>query len=243
MNRPKRNKSRRQPALWTSPLASMADVESRRYEDRINAQNRPFLIAMSLKSVTIITAIGVVLWGKEAITTRSIAVPDREAFGVVLHVASRTLPWAAGALLFVEVFFRWHLRRRWVSVPVAQLEAARGTATIFLIPIAMIYALVMGLLAANDRGLALVAGFMTAALVGIYLIVSGIRRRVGWDPCCARCGYPHPDDSLTTCPECGNPTPPRSPIAVILGHNVMSIPRITLGLLLLAATAILITFR
>tara|TARA_R110000782_G_scaffold245743_2_gene332443 strand:- start:4282 stop:5013 length:732 start_codon:yes stop_codon:yes gene_type:complete len=237
MNRPKRSESRRQPAIWTSPLASMADADARRFEERIDAQTRPFIITMSLKFIAIILFVGVTIWGKEAITTRTIALPDREAFGVILYITSRALPWAVGTLVFVEVFFRRRLRRRWAFLPVAQLRAVRGVTTASLFLIATIYALVMGSLAANDRSLALVFVMMNTMLAALYLIVSGIRRRVGWDPCCAKCGYPHPDNTLATCPECGRPTPHRSPTAVILGRNVTSIPRITLGLFLLAATA------
>ncbi len=243
MNRPKRTKSRRQPALWTSPLASMADAEARRYEDRMNAQARPFIITMSLQAIAIILFVGIVLWGEQAIATRTVNAPDHDTLTKATILLVRTLAWALAGIAFVELLFWSRHKRRWTKSPYTNLQTARATSLLGLLAMGMVFVGMMASLAIFDPKFVFVGGYMTLMLTSLYLIISGIRRRVGWEPSCAKCGYPHPDDTLTTCPECGRPTPPRSHTAVILGRNTTSYPRIATGLAPLAAAAALIATR
>ena len=259
MNCPKRTISRRQPALWTSPLASMADAEARRYEDRMNAQARPFIITMSLQAIAIILFVGIVLWGEQAIATRTVNAPDHDTLTKATILLVRTLAWALAGIAFVELLFWSRHKRRWTKSPYTNLQTARATSLLGLLAMGMVFVGMMASLAIFDPKFVFVGGYMTLMLTSLYLIISGrymtlmltslyliisgIRRRVGWEPSCAKCGYPHPDDTLTTCPECGRPTPPRSHTAVILGSNTNSYPRIAKGLALLAAAAALIATR
>ncbi len=243
MNRLKRTKSRCQPALWTSPLASMADVEARRYEERMNAQIRPFIITMSLQMIPIFLFVGIVLWGEQAIATRTVIAPDHDTLKTATILLARTMSWAIAGIAFVELLFWSRHKRRWTKSPYTNLQTARATSLLGLLAMGMVFVGMMASLAIFDPKFVFVGGYMTLMLTSLYLIISGIRRRVGWEPSCAKCGYPHPDDTLTTCPECGRPTPPRSHTAVILGRNTTSYPRIATGLALLAAAAALIATR
>ncbi|MEM9373309.1 MAG: hypothetical protein AAGA55_06670 [Planctomycetota bacterium] len=83
---------------------------------------------------------------------------------------------------------------------------------------------------------------LIAWIATIYLITTGIHRRIGWGRRCAKCAYPHPDPMPypITCPECGRTLRPNSHTDIIMGKNVSSTPRIITGVLALIAMTALI---
>jgi hypothetical protein len=87
-----------------------------------------------------------------------------------------------------------------------------------------------------------IALILSITVTGVWLILTGIRRRVGCDERC-RCGYPvaTPRWSRGRCPECGRDLD--RPRAVILGHDTRSPARISAGTVAIAGALFILWWR
>lgn len=78
------------------------------------------------------------------------------------------------------------------------------------------------------------AGMMAAAYLGVWLLLTGLRRRVGDEERCACCGYlvTTPRWYRGLCPECGADLDRRW--GIVLGRDRRSVWRVLAGVLLIA---------
>lgn len=232
MNRPRAQ--RRKPAhhrTWSGPLASWTDSITRRQHERNACQAVDEFTAIYL---TKYTTLGFVL----AYITLVRAGPIESE--LLKTLASFFLTLTINALLFITLWWFWpRLAWPWRAPTRAWTKPYPSPPNRWIGPILWIVPalLVLLLLVLLSGWVALIA---TTAFAGIYLILTGIRRRIGHDERC-RCGYPAttPRWSRGLCPECArNLDIPRN---IILGHDARSPARLTAGTtLVLIALAIII---
>lgn len=207
--------------IWRFPLASWTTSQARRQGERAACNALDFFLSIYL---TMYTLIGGVLLQATFTGPTSPTVGSTLTLGrIYLILTVNTLPFAV--LWWFWPLFAWPWRTTtfpWMhaypSPP--QTWPARVLWTCIL-------ATVLTLLLTFSAPFALV---VSLSYLGSWLIITGIRRRVGHDERC-RCGYPvsTPRWSRGPCPECGrNLDRPR---AIILGQDQRSPARIILGTL------------
>ncbi|MFK7885133.1 MAG: hypothetical protein AB8F26_13230 [Phycisphaerales bacterium] len=236
MIRPKKQRKSKHVQLWTHPLSRAADLESRQIEERIWAESRPFVMTWALKMPAAILLMGTAFQAEQARMGINV-IPSAESAEQIALLLGNLALWIVPPLMMVELIMRARRSKRWVTNASPRLRSANNKAraafaiiaALAFTPIAWVFVTLV-----KDQAITVLLACLLAA---IYLITTGIHRRTGWDRRCAKCAYPHPDPKPypVTCPECGRTLRPDSYKDIILGKNVRSIPRIVIGLVLLAA--------
>ncbi len=157
--------------------------------------------------------------------------------GTILGALGESIIWSGATLLGFELATRRVNCMRWIRKPARSHIASSHPAEYLILPA---FVAIYTAIAAMTRSFIPLA--LVAWIAAIYIVTTGIHRRTGWDRRCANCGYPHPDPKPypITCPECGRTLRPDSYKDIVLGRNVRSVPRIAIGLCLLAGLAAMV---
>ncbi len=232
MNRPRAQ--RRKPAhhrTWSGPLASWTDAITRRQHERNACQSFDACAALYLAKYTLLGFLMAYFMLFKGGPIESELLRTLASFFLTLTVCS---------LLFIAHWWFWpRLAWPWRAPARASIGPYPSPPALWigLIQWSLLVLLCVVFIMFISAWIALVG---VLAFAGMYLILTGIRRRVGHDERC-RCGYPAttPRWSRGLCPECArNLDTPRN---IILGHDARSPARLTAGTtLVLIALAIII---
>lgn len=234
MNRPRSQRRKRaRDRIWSGPLVSWTAANTRRQHERNNCHlANPFVSYYFAKYLLL----GVVL----AYVTLTSAGPIQSE--LLRTFASFFLNLTFMFLFLAAYWWFWpHLAWPWRRATNAWTGPYPSSSIQWIIPLILTpFAIVgVGILCLISPPIALI---FTITLTAVWLILTGIRRRVGHDERC-RCGYPvsTPRWSRGLCPECGrNLDRPR---AIILGHDARSPARILAGLGTLALALFILWWR
>ncbi len=215
---------------WSGPLASWTDSITRRQHERNACQAPDAFVALYLAKYTILGSL-------LAYLTLFTGGPIESE--LLRTLASFFLTLTVNTLFFIALWWFWP-RAAWPfrrpTRAWTRPYPSPPSIWIGLMPWSIPALLIAMILVFTPGWIALIAA---TATVGMYLILTGIRRRVGHDERC-RCGYPvlTPRWSRGLCPECArNLDIPRN---IILGHDARSPARLAAGTtLILIALAVI----
>jgi hypothetical protein len=217
--------------IWRFPLVSWTTSQARRQGERAACNALDFFLSIYLTKYALIG--GILL---QATLTASTPIDS------FLTLSEIFLILTANSLVFVALWWFWPLIAwPWRTTTFPWMHAYPSPPRTW--PARVLWmcllATILTLLLTFSAPFALV---VSLSYLGSWLIITGIRRRVGHDERC-RCGYPvsTPRWSRGPCPECGrNLDRPR---AIILGQDQRSPVRITLGTLGLLISQALLYFN
>jgi hypothetical protein len=220
MNRPRSQRRKRaRDRIWSGPLVSWTAANTRRQHERNNCHlANPFVSYYFAKYLLL----GVVL----AYVTLTSAGPIQSE--LLRTFASFFLNLTFMFLFLAAYWWFWpHLAWPWRRATRAWTGPYPSSSIQWITPLILTPFVIVGvaILCLVSPPIALI---FSISVTGVWLILTGIRRRVGCDERC-RCGYPvaTPRWSRGLCPDCGrNLDRPR---AVILGHDTRSPLRLTAG--------------
>lgn len=230
MNRPKRDRRKRpRDRIWSGPLASWTDTQTRRQHERDACDAPDIIVSIYLAKYALLAPVlaYIDLSGPTPINPELLRTLASVFFWLTLNTVLFLALWWFWPRLV------WPRRRR--SRPRFSPYPSPPSRWLGRIVWGMPVLLGVTLLVLFSGRVALIASL---GFVGMWLVLTGIRRRVGCDERC-RCGYPvaTPRWSRGRCPECGRDLD--RPRAIILGHDTRSPARLTAGLTLLAVSVAL----
>ena len=227
MNRPKRDRRKRpRDQTWSGPLASWTDAQTRRQHERNACNGANAFVSIYLSKYILLASVlaSIASTGSTPIESE-----------LLRTIASFFLTLTISTAFFIAFWWfwprlAWPWRRqtrpwtgRYPSSPHSWFIALAWC------PLLILLGSILYLISPP------IALTVPLSIFGMWLILTGIRRRVGCDERC-RCGYPvsTPRWSRGPCPECGRDLD--RPRAVILGHDTRSPARLIFGMILLAVS-------
>lgn len=227
MNRPKRDRRKRpRDQTWSGPLASWTDAQTRRQHERNACNGANAFVSIYLSKYILLATV------LASIASTGSTPTDSE---LLRTIASIFLTLTISTAFFITLWWFWP-RLAWPCRRVTHAWTGPYPSSsipwIILLIWTPLLILMVAILCLISPPIALT---VSLSIFGMWLILTGIRRRIGCDERC-RCGYPVPTPrwSRGPCPECGRDLD--RPRAVILGHDTRSPARLTIGLILLLAS-------
>lgn len=225
MNRPRSKRRQRiRDRIWSGPLVSWTDANTRRQYERNSCHAPDLFVSVYLAKYSLLGSV---------LAYMTFATSGQIQSELLRTIASFFLNLTVGLLVFTAFWWFWpHLAWPWRRATHAWTGPYPSASIQWIIPLLWTPMAIVGvvILSLISPPITLI---LTISIAGIWLILTGIRRRVGHDERC-RCGYPvlTPRWSRGPCPECGRDLD--RPRAVILGHDTRSPARILTGLATLA---------